>query len=347
MWPSSCTIAPHQVPQGLFSRQFIPGKHNPKCNARRGWRRFYAFCSRSRVVTLLIGFFLLAGSLLWAQTGTASLRGVVSDAKGAVLPGASVTIIDPQNGFSRTVKTNGQGEYQFVQLPPSTYTVTANSTGFAVLQHDKVQLLVNVPSTLNFTLQVHGQAITVEVTGEGAQVNATDATMGNAFDTKQIEELPFEGRNPVEMLSLQAGVTYTSPTSGTAINNMTDTRSGAVNGGRSDQANITLDGVDNNDQENGFAFTGAVRSTLDSIEEFRVTTTNSNADEGRSSGAQVQLVTKSGTNSWHGSAYEFNRSNIGEANDWFNENSQVLSGLPNIPPFLRRNTFGASLGGPD
>ena len=299
-----------------------------------------------RVVTLLVGFFLFAASVVWAQTATTSLRGVVSDAKGAVLPDATVTVNDPQNGFSRTTKTNGQGEYQFVQLPPATYTVTVNGAGFATLKQDKVELLVNVPTTLNFTLQVQGQAVTVEVSGEGAHVNTTDATMGNAFDSKQIEELPFEGRNPVEMLSLQAGVTYTNPTSGTAVNNMVDTRSGAVNGGRSDQANITLDGVDNNDQENGFAFTGAVRSTLDSVEEFRVTTTNSNADAGRSSGAQVNLVTKSGTNGWHGSAYEFNRSNIGEANDWFNENSQDISGLKNVPPFLRRNTFGASFGGP-
>lgn len=299
-----------------------------------------------RVFNLLMVFSFLAAPMLWAQTGTTSLRGVVSDAKQAVLPDATVIVNDPQNGFSRTVKTNGQGEYQFLQLPPSTYTVSVNSKGFATLKQENVQLLVSVPSTLNFTLQVQGQAIKVEVTGEATQVNTTDATMGNAFDTRQIEALPFEGRNPVEMLSLQAGVTYTSPTSGTAVNNMTDTRSGAVNGGRSDQANITLDGIDNNDQENGFAFTGAVRSTLDSVEEFRVTTTNSNADAGRSSGAQVQLLTKSGTNSWHGSAYELNRSNIGEANDWFNENGQVLSGLRNTPPFLRRNTFGASLGGP-
>jgi carboxypeptidase family protein len=298
-----------------------------------------------RVVALVVGLFLLAGSLA-AQTGTTSLRGVVFDAKGAVLPGATVTISDPQNGLSRTTKTNGQGEYQFLQLPPATYAVAVDAKGFATVKQEKVELLVAVPSTLNFTMQVQGQAVTVEVSGETTHVNTTDATMGNAFNSNQIEELPFEGRNPVEMLSLQAGVTYTNPTSGTAVNNMTDTRSGAVNGGRSDQANITLDGIDNNDQENGFAFTGAVRSTLDSVEEFRVTTTNSNADEGRSSGAQVQLVTKSGTNSWHGSAYELNRSNIGEANDWFNENSQISSGLPNIPPFLRRNTFGAALGGP-
>jgi hypothetical protein len=301
---------------------------------------------RSAKALAFLFLYVSFATLVGAQTGTSSLRGVVSDPKGAVLPDATVTITDPQNGFSRTAKTDGRGEYQFVQVPPSTYALTVNGKGFAPLKQDKVQLLVGVPTTLNFTLQVQGQAVTVEVTGQGAQVNTTDATMGNAFNSNQIEELPFEGRNPVEMLSLQAGVTYTNPSSGTAVNNMSDTRSGAVNGGRSDQANITLDGIDNNDQENGFAFQGAVRSTLDSVEEFRVTTTNSNADAGRSSGAQVQLVTKSGTNAWHGSAYELNRSNIGEANDWFNENEQDISGQKNIPPFLRRNTFGASLGGP-
>ena len=214
------------------------------------------------------------------------------------------------------------------------------------MKQDGVTLLVSVPSTLNFSMQVQGQVVTVEVTGEAAHVNTSDATMGNAFESKQIQALPFEGRNPVEILSLQAGVTYTNPTSGTNIDNMFDTRTGATTGGRSDQTNITLDGIDNNDQSNGFAFQGAVRSTLDSVEEFRVTTSNSNADAGRSSGAQVSLVTKSGTNSWHGSAYELNRSNIGEANDWFNKQSQLASDLPNIPPFLRRNTYGASLGGP-
>lgn len=302
--------------------------------------------SGSRVLLLLAVFFLVTGCLLWAQTGTTSLRGVVSDAKGAVLQGATVTINDPQHGFTRTVKTDGQGEYQFLQLQPSTYNITVNATGFAIMKQDKVQLLVSVPSTLDFSMQVQGQAITVEVTGEATHVNTTDATMGNAFESKQIVELPFEGRNPVEILSLQAGVTYTNPSSGTAIDNMFDTRAGSTNGGRSDQTNITLDGVNNNDQSNGFAFQGALRSTLDSVEEFRVTTSNSNADEGRSSGAQVQLITKSGTNSFHGTAEELNRSNIGEANDWFNLQSQVGSGLKNIPPFLRRNTYGASLGGP-
>jgi len=302
--------------------------------------------SGSRVFTLSAVVILALSTLTLAQTATTSLRGTITDPKGAVLPGAVVTIVDVQNGYSRTVKTDGHGEYQFLQLPPSTYTVAVNSAGFAEVKQEGVHLLVSVPSTLNFGLQVQGQTITVEVSGEAAHVNTTDATMGNAFETKQIVELPFEGRNPVEILSLQAGVTYTSPTTGTAIDNMFDTRSGATNGGRSDQTNITLDGVDNNDQSNGFAFQGAVRSTLDSVEEFRVTTSNSNADAGRSSGAQVSLITKSGTNGFHGEAEELNRSNIGEANDWFNEQSQLSSGLPNTPPFLRRNTYGASFGGP-
>lgn len=299
-----------------------------------------------RAFALLLAIFVVFTSMVWAQTGTTSLRGAISDAKGAVLPDATVTLTDKQTGYTRSVKTDGHGEYQFLQLPPSTYAVTVNANGFAELKQEGIQLLVSVPSTMDFTMQVQGQTITVEVTGEAARVNTTDATMGNAFETKQIVELPFEGRNPVEILSLQAGVTYTNPTSGTAVNNMVDTRAGATNGGRSDQTNITLDGVDNNDQSNGFAFSGALRSTLDSVEEFRVTTSNSNADAGRSSGAQVQLITKSGSNSFHGSAYEFNRSNIGEANDWFNKQAQVSSSLKNTPPFLRRNTYGASFGGP-
>jgi hypothetical protein len=302
--------------------------------------------SGSRAVMCSLMVLITLGTLVFAQSGTTSLRGAVSDAKGALLPGATVTVADSKTSYSRSVKTDAHGEYQFLQLPPSTYSITVSASGFAPLKQEGVQLLVSVPSTINFTVQVQGQTVTVEVTGEATQVNTTDATMGNAFETKQIVALPFEGRNPVEILSLQAGVTYTSPTSGTAINNMFDTRSGATSGGRSDQTNITLDGVDNNNQSNGFAFQGAVRSTLDSVEEFRVTTSNSNADAGRSSGAQVSLITKSGTNGFHGEVEELNRSNIGEANDWFNLQSQLNSGLKNTPPFLRRNTYGASLGGP-
>src|ERR1019366_5154089 len=141
---------------------------------------------------------------------------------------------------------------------------------------------------------------------------------------------------------LQPGVLYL----GEANDQSHDSRSGTSSGSRSDQGNITLDGVDNNDQARGYAFTGVLRSTLDSVQEFRVTTEAFGADSGRSSGAQVSLVTRSGTNRPHGSLYEYNRSSLGEANDWFNKQAELSSGLPNVPGKLIRNTFGASLGGP-
>ena len=146
------------------------------------------------------------------------------------------------------------------------------------------------------------------------------------------------------MLSLQSGVTYTGNRSD--VDRDVDTRSGAVNGARSDQSNITLDGVDVNDQVTGNAFTSVLPVTLDSVQEFRVTTTNYNADQGRSSGAQVSLVTKSGTNNFHGSLYEYHRNTYTSANDYFVKVSELQSGQPNVPPKLIRNIFGGSLGGP-
>jgi hypothetical protein len=302
--------------------------------------------SGSRVVTLLVGFFLAVSILASAQSATTSLRGTITDPKGAVLQGATVTLNNPATGYSRTTKSGNDGAYQFLEVPPATYTLTVTATGFATLKEEGVRLMVSTPATLNFTVAVQGQSVTVEVSGTAPLVNTTDATLGHAFGAEKIENLPFEGRDPVGILSLQPGVVFIAPSDNTQISQDSDSRGGSVNGARSDQTNVTLDGVDNNDQLKGFAFQGAVRATLDSLQEFRVTTSNSNADAGRSSGAQVSLVTKSGTNRVHGSAYEYNRSKIGEANDWFNKKSQLDSGLPNEPPHLVRNTFGATVGGP-
>ena len=182
----------------------------------------------------------------------------------------------------------------------------------------------------------------VEVSGETNGLNLVNASLGNAVDDATIQSLPLEGRNVPDLLSLQPGVLYLGDWNDQSY----DSRSGASAGARSDQGNITLDGVDNNDQVNGYAFTGVLRSTLDSVEEFRVTTGGYGADSGRSSGSQVSVVTKSGANRIQGSLYEYNRSSLGEANDWFNKQAEVSSGLPNVPGKLIRNTFGLSLGGP-
>src|SRR5712691_8807606 len=292
----------------------------------------------------LVGYLLVVSSLVYAQVATTSLHGTVYDPKGAVLSQASVTIESRATGFSRSTKTDGQGVYEFVQIPPGTYSVTTSSTGFATTKINDLQLLVNSPATQNFTLGVATSATVVEVQGQTELVNTQDASIGNAFDSRQILNLPLEGRDPVGILSLQPGVSFVGDSRN--VDQSYDSRGGSVNGARSDQTNVTLDGVDNNDQNQGFAFQGALRSTLDSLEEFRVATSNSNADSGRSSGAQVSLVTKSGTNNFHGSLYEYNRSSLGEANDWFNEQAQVQNGLANKPGQLIRNTFGVAVGGP-
>ncbi|HEY1659928.1 MAG TPA: carboxypeptidase regulatory-like domain-containing protein [Candidatus Sulfotelmatobacter sp.] len=278
---------------------------------------------------------------MWPQSSTTSLNGTIEDSSGAVVAGASLSISNNSNGFQAATHSDGKGQYEFAQLAPGTYTVTVKATGLGT-QVKVAELLVNQPATIVFTLSVKAMTETVDVSAATQTLNTTDATIGNAVSGGTIEALPMEGRNVADLLSLQPGVLYL----GRQVNQAVDSRSGAVAGARSDQSNITLDGVDDNDQENGFAFTSVLRSTLDSVEEFRVTTTNSNSDSGRSSGGQISIITKSGTNQFHGSLYEYNRNTATAANDWFNKQAELSSGLPNKPGELIRNTFGAAIGGP-
>ncbi|MGA7503343.1 MAG: carboxypeptidase-like regulatory domain-containing protein [Candidatus Sulfotelmatobacter sp.] len=294
---------------------------------------------------LLVAVSVLALSImLFSQAVTTSLRGTVYDPKGAVVPGATITITNGATGFTRTAKSDGQGSYQFLELPPAKYDVVANAHGFATIMQDGVVLQVATPATLNINMQVSGGTVTVEVEGTTPLVNTQDATLGHAFGEEQIADLPFEGRDPAGILSLQTGVVFTG--NSTHIQSASDSRAGAVNGARSDQSNITLDGVDNNDELLGTAFTGAIRAPLDSLEELKVTTSNSDADTGRSSGGQVSEITKSGTNHIHGSLYIYNRPTFTTGNDWFNKAAQIDANEPNTAPFLLRNTFGANIGGP-
>jgi carboxypeptidase family protein len=296
-----------------------------------------------RGITLGIILLLTCSLHSFAQQATTSLRGTVTDPNGAVIVGASVKLENKVRGFRAEATTGADGVYEFAQLPPATYELTISAQGFKTVVQPQVALQVATPATVNSKLPISTVAETVTVSGASAPaVNTSDATIGNPFNSRQILAIPSEGRNAVELLSLQPGVSYV----GNEVDTGADSRGGAVNGARSDQTNITVDGLDNNDQLLGNAFTGALRVSMDSLEEFRVTTTNSNADSGRSSGAQVSLVTKSGTNEFHGSAYAYNRSLIGVANDWFNKHSQLLNNLPNRPGKLIRNTFGASVGGP-
>ncbi len=242
---------------------------------------------------------------------------------------------------SYSATATADGEYVFVQIPPAKYTIVVTATGFGE-QKKTAELLVNQPATIDFALTVQASTVTVDVSAAAQTLNTSDASLGNSVDNATIQALPSEERNIPDLLSLQPGVVFL-PAANIGAN---DPRSGAVNGGRSDQGNVTIDGIDDNDQVNGYAFTGVLRQTQDSIEEFRVVTGNSNADSGRSSGAQISMVTKSGTNKIHGAAYEYNRNGVGVANDWFVKQGQLNSNQANIPGKLIRNIYGADLGMP-
>ena len=246
---------------------------------------------------------LLAASLLlvvasissFAQQGQSSVRGLVTDPKGSPIPGATVTLAAPERNFTRTQVTSSEGQYQFKPVPPGTYRLDVEMKGFKKSLIASLQALVDTQADVDVQMEVGSVTETVNITSAAeAPLNTSDATIGNTFDSRRISELPLNARNVVSLLSLQPGVT----------------QSGYVNGGRADQANVTLDGVDVNEQQRGLdvvtggAFSSVLRVTPDSIQEFRVTTTNPNADSGRSSGAQVSLVTKSGSNEWHGLLYE-------------------------------------------
>jgi Carboxypeptidase regulatory-like domain len=300
--------------------------------------RRYVFAAILAVPALVI---LLSPAPLPGQQATTSLSGTISDASGALVPGATVTISRGSTGEVLKTTASAHGLYRFEQLTPGTWTIKVNATGFGD-QAKVAELLVSNPATVDFRMTLETVSQTVDVTAQTVALNTADATLGSAVNNATIQALPMEDRNVPDLLSLQPGVLYL----GHNVDADSDSRTGSVNGVRSDQGNVTLDGMDDNDQINGYAFTGVLRETLDSVEEFRVTTGLANSDQGRSAGAQVNLVTKSGTNAFHGGLYEYNRNTQTAANDWFNKQSELASGLPNIPGKYIRNTYGGDVGGP-
>src|SRR6266403_2067076 len=298
---------------------------------------------QSAFVAVVLACFTWCMCGLAAGQAATSLRGTISDPSGSTAAGATVVLANSESKIERTATTAEQGGYQFLFVPPGTYSLTVTATGFRPYKLDAVQLLVNTPATINAQLKVGAAGEVVEVTSEAPALTLGDASLGNSFTQTQVQDIPLEGRNVPDLLSLQAGVAYTGNRIGDKDQ---DTRNGAVNGARSDQSNVTLDNVDVNDQSNGYAFTSVLPVTQDSVQEFRVTTTNYGADQGQGSGAQVALVTKSGTNAFHGALYEDLRNTITSANDYLVKQSQLNIGLPNKPLQLNRNIFGVSVGGP-
>ncbi len=320
------------------ARLRVHGKHMRK----QGWKFLFQACRplRSRAALLATSLLALSAPALWAQSGASNLSGLVTDATGGVVPGAEITVSNIENGLERTAESDSAGRYHFALLPPGVYILLAQSEGFADVVAEGLEVRVNTNTTFPVVFEsVAAVTETVTISADAAQLNTTDASVGNSFGTKPIRQLPLNARNPAGLLSLQAGVTFLSADPLDA-RRAGDIRNGTVNGAQSDQSNVTLDGVDVNDQNGRLPFTSVLRNTLDSIQEFRVVTTTANADLGRSGGAQVSLVTKSGSNEIHGSLYEFHRNTATAANDFFNNSAGVERAK------LIRNVFGGSVGGP-
>ena len=298
-------------------------------NANQPSLRLTGFLSLSILAGVLAMALAVAG--LTAQPAsaqaTSGVTGVVTDPSGAVITDASVTLSNSAIGFTATTKTNGVGVYEFLNVPPSeTYTISITKEGFRTATLSPVILNVGTKSTQDVQLTVGTAQANVEVTSRvGETLNTTDASVGSVIDAERVQDLPnIFVNNASVYLSLAPGVTP----------------GGAVTGTRSDQTNITLDGLDVNDQRGGFAFTPAVNTPLDAIQELKATVTGDDTTYGHSAGGQLELLTKSGTNSFHGQLFEYNRVTAYAANDYFNN----LQGLP-IPPLIR-NQFGGNVGGP-
>jgi Carboxypeptidase regulatory-like domain len=292
------------------------------------------------LLTSLVAAVLALPPLLPAQD-VAALTGVVTDSSGAVVPDVRVKLVDTKTNTSYETKTNSVGAYTFPKvLPGPGYELDLSKDGFASQSIGNIYLGVDATHTQNARLQVGQTTQIVEVNGSGSQVSldTTDTAVSTTLNMGMVHELPLVTRdNPLGLLVYSPGVTSAMQA---GDDNTLGSRDGAVTGARGDQSNYTLDGLDTNDFGTGTAGVMTANAPIDSVQEMRTETANPLSAEGRGSGAQVQMITKSGTNSWHGSAYEYNRTAATTANDFFNDRN----GIAKSP--LTRNQFGASLGGP-
>lgn len=289
----------------------------------------------SRAFTMLVMLALAAG-LCFGQTQTARLQGTVRDASGAVIPGAKVVAVNDLTRESSDTTSNETGLYVLPVLRPGVYTLTVEATGFSKTAVKGIELAVSANLTQDVKLEVGRVAEVVEVSANAVAVTTADAQLSNAVTMTEINVLPQLARAPIALVYFQPGVQI-----GTSGNNTgADYSFSRVNGLRQGSNNNTLDGIDVNDAvapRLGLAMTA---NNTDSVEEFRVVTGAGKAEYGRNAGGQVELVTRSGTNEYHGNLFEYLRNSDLNANDFFSNKSGVSK------PMFIQNMFGGSLGGP-
>lgn len=305
--------------------------------------------STCRFASLLgIAFLVAAQTLLGSVTG--SILGTVRDPSGAVVPGAEVTVRNSNTGSTRRTVSNSSGGYEFLDLPVgSNYSVEVRAHGFSRMVQTHITLLVNQKYRADFRLTVGSVSQTVNVTAQGAQVETTSTQLGDVISSNKMETLPLNGRSYIDLLGLQAGV---APMSSSMAS--TNTVSGNLNSG-----NVSINGqreaaneflVNGSDVMNSFSNGAAVIPNLDTIQEFRILTSSFDAEYGMFSGGIVNVITKSGTNSFHGDVFEFLRNDAFDSRNFFDlDQTNIVTGQPEPGTALgafKQNQFGGTFGGP-
>jgi outer membrane receptor protein involved in Fe transport len=287
----------------------------------------------AKTICLAVALSLAAPAWLTAQSADGRIVGRIADVSGAVLAGAKITLTNEATGIVRDALANDSGDYSFIEVVPGTYTVEFELKGFKKNVQKNVNVDVNQVVTLNSTLQIGGSQETVEVTSEAPQVDTTSTQLGAVINDRSVNELPLNQRDTYQFLQLQPGVQAQLGSSGTLFAGTSDVGSVSVNGGRTRANNFNVNGGDANDQ---FVNTPTIQPSPDSVEEFRIITNTFDAEYGRNSGSVVNLITKTGGNTFHGNIYEYLRNTDLDAR-----------GYPDTTkPQLNQNQFGGTFGGP-
>ncbi len=279
---------------------------------------------------------LCIATLIMAQLTTGRITGTVTDQSGAAVPGATVTLKNTDTGISRTTLTQENGKYEALSLPAGSYEISASLSGFQTVVHKGIGLAVGQNAVVDFALQVGQVSDSVTVTGDTAQIETTTATVSNLVDEKKVSDLPLNGRDLTQLSFLQPGV-IKSPAGAGAFSGLGDKLS--VAGSRGNQNIYLLDGVSNSDLSGNAQSASGQLAGAETIKEFQIITNNYSAEYRSQAGAIVSAVTKSGTNTLHGSLYEFLRNEALDAAKW-----EENKGGGKAPFHL--NQFGGSLGGP-
>ncbi len=295
-------------------------------------------CLRSILFCSLL--FLAVPSCLLAQVFTASVQGTITDTTGAVVPGAQATIINEATNVKQTVKADGGGRYYISFLPPGSYQLTVEMAGFKTFVRSGMRLQVQQAASINVELSPGDLTSRVEVTGEAPRLDAVSATLGQVFNQKTIEDLPLASRDALNVVLLAPGI---------AVNQQWGNPTGTnfmSSGVRNSQSDVLIDGVTATTQEqNGGVTEIKFRPKIEMIEEVKVETSNFSAEFGNTGGTVINMVTRSGTNEFHGSGFAFNNNNYMSANGFFN-NKYGVKPTSGTGPFVHIGEFGGTIGGP-